>query len=112
MKKILFIILLGYFMFVAQNCSEKVNPNLYQGIFYNGNMYCPNTISITKSVENGLPINHNISFYDSISSKNIPDGSVVTFEIINYQIDLETHTMECSWGEYVGTVKNIKQIKQ
>jgi len=74
-------------------------------------MYCPNTIFITKSIENGLPVNNNISFYDSISSKNIPDNSVVSFEIINYQRDSAFHTMECLWGEYVGIIKNIKRIK-
>jgi|GEM_PF-4595025 len=114
MKKLFYVASLCCFIMATQSCSSKkeiLNTNLYQGTFYNGNLHCPNTILITKSIENGLPINNSISFYDSVSSKKISNNSVVSFEIINYQINSEQHTAECLWGNYVGTIKYINQIK-
>ncbi len=105
-KKVVFIItIIVISLFSFLSCGK--NAKLYEGIFINGNS-CQNTVSITKSIHDGLPVN--TSFYvtfvnDSTRVKQLKDREKIVFKIIKYNCDTVGHFANCLWADYDATIE-------
>jgi hypothetical protein len=106
-KKVIFILtIISISLFSFAGCNKN-NATLYEGIFINGNS-CQNTVSITKSIHDGLPVN--TSFYvtfvnDSTRVKQLKDREKIVFKIIKYNRDTVGHFANCLWADYDATIE-------
>jgi len=108
MKKVIFIfVIVSVLLFSFISCSKK--STLYEGVFRKGGQGCPNVVSITKSIPNGLPVNATIDaiFSDTIQLQQLKDGEKIDFKILNYGPDTNIYLAVCLIPQYVATIEVV-----
>jgi len=110
MKTILKTLLLSSFLILAFSC-HKQDTTLYQGTFFEGGhgTGCPNAVTITKSIPDGLPVRTALAviFSDTTQLQQLQTGEKIEFRILNYQPDTNTWLAICLMPQYDATIELI-----
>lgn len=95
-------------LFSFAGCN-KYDTTLYQGIFTEGGHGggCPNTVTITKSIQDGLAVNTiiKVDFSDTTQLQQLQNGKKIEFRILSYYPDTNTYLAICFMPQYDATIE-------